>query len=98
MNNVARIKTWFYRFTAAHFCLTAVTGGLLYFRPLDDREGWYSGPLKEILVGLHNGELWGRLLLDSRYSSGLPIGIMLASVLVFFSFRTFFNRKTGRLK
>ena len=98
MDNSSRLKTWFYRFTAAHFCLTAITGGLLYFRPLDDREGWYSESLKEILVGLHNGELWGRLLLDSRYSSGLPIGFILASVLVYFSFRTFFNRKTGRQK
>ncbi len=25
------MRIWFYRFTAAHFCVTAITGILLYF-------------------------------------------------------------------
>ena len=80
-----KIKLWFYRLTAIHFCLTATTGVVLYFRPLDDREGWYSETLKEILIGLHNGELWGHLLFDNRYLSGLVIGITLSAALIFFS-------------
>jgi len=75
---------WFYRFTAVRFCITAATGVLLYFRPPKDRDGWYSESLKEVLVGLHNGELWGFLLFRNRYLSGLPIGIVLAAVLVVF--------------
>ncbi|MGH9338156.1 MAG: hypothetical protein ACRD1R_00840 [Acidobacteriota bacterium] len=85
------MKAWFYRFTTVHFCLTAVTGILLYFRPLDDRPGWYSEQLKEVLVGLHNGELWSYLLFGNRYLSGLLIGVALALVLIYQS-----TRKAGR--
>ena len=59
------MKIWFYRFTAVHFCLTALSGLILYFRPLKGREGWYSEQTKEWLVGLHNGELWSDLLLGN---------------------------------
>ena len=44
------MKSWFYTFTAVHFFLTAISGVLLYFRPLDGREGWYSEKTKQVLV------------------------------------------------
>lgn len=88
------MKTWFYRFTAVHFCLTAISGVLLYFRPLEGREGWYSEQTKEWLVGLHNGELWSYFLFENRYLSGIPIGLVLATTLVFFSVRKI--RSKGR--
>ncbi|MDA2924595.1 hypothetical protein MYX65_08065 [Acidobacteria bacterium AH-259-L09] len=92
------MKSWFYRFTAAHFCLTAITGLLLYFRPLDDREGWYSNEVKEVLVGLHNGELWSYLLFNNRYPSGLLIGIILGVSLITFSVRkTSINRRNNKV-
>ncbi|HLV02165.1 MAG TPA: hypothetical protein VKZ59_12910 [Acidobacteriota bacterium] len=82
------MRLWFYRFTAAHFCLTSVTGILLYFRPLDDRPGWYTEGLKEILVGLHNGEVWSHLLIGNRYPTGLAIGLVLAVTLIRFSLKS----------
>ncbi|MDA2938430.1 hypothetical protein MYX75_09230 [Acidobacteria bacterium AH-259-A15] len=92
------MKSWFYRFTAAHFCLTAITGLLLYFRPLDDREGWYSNEVKEVLIGLHNGELWSYLLFNNRYPSGLLIGIILGVSLITFSVRkTSINRRNNKV-
>ena len=90
-----RLKTWFYRFTAAHFCVTAMSGVLLYFRPLEHRAGWYSEEVKEFLVGLHNAELWGQLLLDNPYLSGPPIGIMLAAVLIRKSARKVFAPRSA---
>ncbi len=95
------MRIWFYRFTAAHFCVTAITGILLYFRPLEDRAGWYSEGIKELLVGLHNGELWSQLVFDSRYLSGLPIGIILAATLIVYSLKKRFSEcpaKEGRLE
>lgn len=89
---MTKLKLWFYRFTAVHFCVTAVTGVLLYFRPLEEREGWYSEELKELLVGLHNGELWSQLLFENPYLSGLPIGLILAASLIFFSLRKQFRK------
>ena len=81
------MKSWFYTFTSVHFFLTAISGVLLYFRPLDGREGWYSEKTKQVLVGLHNGEFWGHIIFENRYFSGLPIGIILAVTLIFFSIR-----------
>ena len=81
------MKSWFYTFTAVHFFLTAISGVLLYFRPLDGREGWYSEKTKQVLVGLHNGEFWGHIIFENRYFYGLPIGIILAVTLIFLSIR-----------
>ena len=78
------MKIWFYRFTAVHFCLTALSGLILYFRPLKGREGWYSEQTKEWLVGLHNGELWSDLLLGNGLFSGIPIRLVLATTLILF--------------
>ncbi len=90
------MKTWFYRFTAAHFCLTALSGVLLYFRPLEGREGWYSEQTKAWLVGLHNGELWSYLLIENRYFSGIPIGLVLATTLIIFSVGKIKGRRRQR--
>lgn len=90
------MKTWFYRFTAVHFCLTALSGVLLYFRPLEGREGWYSEQTKEWLVGLHNGEFWSYLLMENRYLSGIPIGLVLATTLIIFSVGTIKGRGRKR--
>ena len=87
------MKNWFYRFTAAHFCVTAISGVFLYFRPLEDRAGWYSEGIKDLVVGLHNGELWGHLLFDNRYLSGLPIGLILAALLILRSIRKVVSRQ-----
>ena len=77
---------WFYRFTAAYFLVSAVTGLILYFRPLkDERAGWYSDELKEWFVMLHNGELFSWLLTGNRYWSGVLIGSALAFALVKYS-------------
>lgn len=82
------MKVWFYRFTAAHFLLTAISGVFLYFRPLEGRAGWYSEQTKTLLVGLHNGELWSQFILENRYVSGVPIGIVLATTLIIFSVKS----------
>lgn len=87
------MKIWFYRFTAVHFCLTAVSGLILYFRPVKESEGWYSEQTKEWLVGLHNGELWSELLLGNGLISGVPIGLVLATTLVIFSMRSLMGKR-----
>ena len=87
------MKIWFYRFTAVHFCLTALSGMVLYFRPQDGYEGWYSEQTKEWLVGLHNGELWSDLLLGNGLLSGLAIGVVLSTTLILFSVRSLGSRR-----
>ena len=87
------MKIWFYRFTAVHFCLTALTGMVLYFRPHDGSEGWYSEQTKKWLVGLHNGELWSDLLLGNGLLSGIAIGLVLSITLVLFSVRSLRGRQ-----
>ena len=82
------MKIWFYRFTAVHFCLTSVSGMVLYFRPQDGSEGWYSEQTKEWLVGLHNGELWSDLLFGNGLLSGIAIGLVLSTTLILFSVRS----------
>ena len=82
------MKIWFYRFTAVHFCLTALTGMILYFRPQNGSEGWYSEQTKKWLVGLHNGELWSDLLLGNGLLSGIAIGLVLSITLILFSVRS----------
>ena len=84
----------FYKFTAVYFLVTATTGLLLYFRPLPgERAGWYSEDVKEALVLLHNGELFGWLLARNRYVSGLVIGAALVVTLVRFSLRSLNPRR-----
>jgi hypothetical protein len=84
-----RIKVWFYRFTAAYFVVSAVTGLALYFRPLaGERAGFYSDAVKEWLVMLHNGEIFGWLAARNRYLSGVLIGSALAWSLLRFSVRS----------
>ena len=39
-------KKAFYRFTAAHFIVTAATGLVLYFRPGGNRPGLYQDGVK----------------------------------------------------
>ena len=87
------MKIWFYRFTAVHFCLTALTGMILYFRPYDGSEGWYSEQTKKWLVGLHNGELWSDLLLGNGLLSGIAIGLVLSTTLILFSVRSLRGRQ-----
>jgi hypothetical protein len=78
----------FNRFTAAYFVVTAGTGLLLYFRPLEgEREGFYSARAKEYLVMLHNGELFSYLLSGDRYASGLAVGSALAASLAAFAWK-----------
>jgi hypothetical protein len=87
---------WFYRFTAVYFIVSAVTGLLLYFRPLaGERPGWYSERLKEFLIGLHNGELFSWLLTGNRYWSGVVIGAALAFALIRFAVRSL-RKPSGR--
>ena len=71
-------KRWFCRVATVQFVFTALTGLLLYLRPLDDRAGWYSKDVKEWLVMLHNGEWFTQVLLHNRYASGLLVGATLA--------------------
>lgn len=72
------LKVWFFRVATVQFVFTAVTGLLLYLRPLESRAGWYSNDVKEWLVMLHNGEWISHVLFDNRYVSGLVIGATLA--------------------
>ena len=87
------MKIWFYRFTAVHFCLTAISGLILYFRPHSGSEGWYSEQTKEWLVGLHNGELWSDLLLGNGLLSGIAIGLVLSITLILFSVKSLRGRR-----
>ena len=84
----ARLKIWFYRVAAVQFVVTALTGLLLYLRPLDDRAGFYSKGVKEWLVMLHNGEWLGFVLFGNRYVSGLLIGAVLAVLVSRLALRT----------
>lgn len=84
-----RWSAWFYRFTAVYFIVSAVTGLALYFRPLaGERAGFYSDAVKEWLVMVHNGEVFGWLAARNRYVSGVLIGGALAWSLLRFSFRS----------
>ena len=87
------MKIWFYRFTAVHFCLTAISGLILYFRPHGGSEGWYSEQTKEWLVGLHNGEIWSDLLLGNGLLSGIVIGLVLSTTLILFSVKSLRGRR-----
>ena len=82
-------KKWFVRLAVFQFCVTACTGLVLYFRPLEHRAGAYSAELKEWLVMLHNGEWVGELLFGNRYVSGLVIGGALAVQVARYARRTF---------
>jgi len=86
------LRTWFYRVAATQFLLTAATGMLLYFRPLDERQGAYSKTVKEWLVMLHNGEWISEALFGSRYASGLLIGGVLSALVVRFAWRVLKSR------
>ena len=87
---------WFYRFTAVYFLVSATTGLALYLRPLaGERTGFYSEEIKEVLVKLHNGELFSWLLSGNRYVSGLLIGSALAFALLRFSLSSL-RRPSGR--
>lgn len=79
------MKLWFYRLSAAHFIVTALTGLLLYFRPGRRRPGIYSDEVKEWLVMIHNGEWISSLLLGSPFYSGIVIGLLLSFALIGFS-------------
>lgn len=83
------VKLWFTRVATVQFVFTAVTGLLLYFRPLDDRAGWYSKDVKEWLVMLHNGEWVTQVLLHNRYVSGLLVGATLAWLVLGSARKTF---------
>ncbi len=80
-------KTWFYRLTAVHFLVTAVTGILLYFRAGNGRPGLYADATKEILVMIHNGEWISHLLAKRPFISGIAIGGALAYALCKFAVR-----------
>lgn len=82
------LKKWFVRVAVFQFCVTAVTGLTLYFRPLEHRSGAYSSDVKEWLVMLHNGEWVGQVLFGNRYVSGLVTGAVLAFFVARFSRRT----------
>lgn len=87
---------WFYRFTAAYFLVSATTGLMLYFRPLQgERPGFYSEDLKERLVQLHNGEWVSKWMVGNRYWSGVLIGSALAFALVKYSLSAL-RRPSGR--
>ncbi len=85
----ARLRLWFFRLTAAHFIVTALTGVVLYFRTGGNRPGLYPDATKEILVTLHNGEWIGQALFGRPFWSGIVLGAVLAAVLVHFSWRAF---------
>ena len=81
------MKSWFYRFTAAHFVVTALTGVALYFRPGSGRPAFYSEKIKEWLVMVHNGEWLSYALVGNPFISGIFIGSILSLALVRFSLR-----------
>ncbi len=84
-----RARRWFHRFTAAYFIVTASTGLVLYFRPLaGERKGFYTDRIKEWLVMIHNGEIFGWLLARNRYVSGVAIGGALAYALIRYAIRS----------
>lgn len=89
---MGKAKLWFFRFTAVHFILTGLTGVALYFRPGENRPGWYSEQVKEILVMVHNGEWLSALLLGRPVWSGLAIGLCLSATLLWFSYRRLVRR------
>jgi hypothetical protein len=80
-------REWFYRFTAVHFVLTALTGILLYFRPGGTRPGLYSEGVKEWIVMIHNGEWISFALFGRPFVSGIALGLVLATMLIKFSSR-----------
>lgn len=83
------VKRWFLRITSVYFLVTAVTGLLLYFRPIgDERAGLYSAAVSKVIVGLHNGEIFSWVLVDNRYWSGIAVGVVLTCVLVWHSVQT----------
>ena len=79
----------FVRVAVCQFCVTAMTGLLWYFRPLERRVGAYSSDVKEWLVMLHNGEWVGQLVSGNRYMSGLVVGAVLSCFVARFARRTF---------
>jgi hypothetical protein len=79
---------WFYRFTALHFIVTAVTGIALYFRPGGARPALYSDRAKEWLVMVHNSEWISYVLFGNPFVSGIAVGSALALALVRFSLRS----------
>jgi len=84
---------WFYRCTAVHFILTAVTGVALYLRRGGSRPGMYSDTVKEWLVMLHNGEWVSHATLGRPFFSGIVIGVLLAFALTKFSLMALRKRK-----
>ena len=78
-------KTWFFRFTALHFVVTAITGVVLYFRPGGGRPGLYGDATKEVLVMIHNGEWLSAVLVHRPFISGIGIGSALAFALCKFA-------------
>jgi hypothetical protein len=93
----ARLKEWFFRFTAAHFVLTSLTGVLLYFRPGGTRPGLYSDQVKEWIVMVHNGEWISFALFGRPFVSGILMGLVLATVLIRFSSQRFRHRRQPAL-
>lgn len=89
------MKIWFYRCTAVHFIVTAITGLMLYFRPGGSRPALYSVEVKEWLVMIHNGEWISHLLLGRPFYSGLVLGLMLGAALVRFSVLSLRRRNAG---
>ncbi len=81
------MKNWFYRFTAVHFVITALTGIALYFRPGGGRPAFYSETVKEWLVMVHNGEWLSYSIVGNPFISGIFIGAILSTALVRFSLR-----------
>jgi hypothetical protein len=86
------MRKWFYRLTAAHFIVSALTGLALYFRPQAPRPGLYSVQMKEWLVMIHNGEWLSYVLFGQPFWSGLIVGLLLAFVLIKFSVSSFFKK------
>jgi hypothetical protein len=81
------MRNWFYRFTAVHFVVTAVTGMALYFRAGNGRPALYSDAVKEWLVMVHNGEWVSYLVVGNPFISGILTGAVLSTALVRFSWR-----------
>jgi hypothetical protein len=94
----ARLKEWFFRFTAAHFVLTSLTGVLLYFRPGGSRPGLYSDQVKEWIVMIHNGEWISFALFGQPFVSGILMGLVLAGMLIRFSSQRFTRRRAPALE
>ena len=69
---------WFYRLTAVHFVVTAVTGLVLYFRRGGGRPGLFGDDVKEWLVMIHNGEWLSYVVCARPVYSGLAVGLILA--------------------